>query len=145
MSNATTVTVLEVAEPQCATEVMDDEVVALNVETGIYFSMRELGAALWTDLAAGHPVEALASKLRADGGSDAPLVEFVSQVRGHGLMRPSEARPHPGQSAVDLALHSGQDQLILEKYEDMKDLILSDPVHDVDETRGWPIRRDHPA
>ena len=33
-------TVLEVARPACADEVLADEVVVLNVETGIYFSMR---------------------------------------------------------------------------------------------------------
>ena len=145
MLSSTTLTVLEVAEPHCATEVMSDEVVALNVETGIYFSMRELGAALWSDLAAGHPVEDLASQMRAAHGSDAALVEFVSQVREHGLMRATDARLEPGDSAVSAALRSGRDQLVFEVFEDMKDLILSDPVHDVDETRGWPNPRDHPA
>ena len=60
-------TVLEIARPECAAEVLDDEVVALNVESGIYFSMRGLAATLWQDLAAGQPVETLAECARERG------------------------------------------------------------------------------
>ena len=60
MSSSATTTVLEIARPACATEVLADEVVALNVETGVYCSLRGLAVPLWHDLAAGHPVEELA-------------------------------------------------------------------------------------
>jgi hypothetical protein len=35
-------------------------------------------------------------------------------------------------------LADGAREIVFEIYEDMQDLILSDPIHDVDETIGWP-------
>ncbi len=28
----------------------------------------------------------------------------------------------------------------MNKYTDMQDLLLLDPIHEVDETKGWPTR-----
>jgi hypothetical protein len=130
-------TVLEVAVPQCAAEVLEDEVVTLNVETGIYFSMRGLSSVLWQDLAAGHPVEMLA----ANADDAARVSAFAEQLIRYGLMRPGAARPLAGEPASRELFSDGSAEIVFEVYEDMQDLILSDPIHDVDETRGWPAPR----
>lgn len=145
MSPEASLTILEVAVPRCAAEVMSDEVVALNVETGIYFSIRELGVAAWNDLASGYPVEHLLSCMRTVSGSEGSLLGFVAEIRRHGLMRASPARDPRGEPTLVAALGTGQRDLVLETFEDMKDLILSDPIHDVDETRGWPNRASGPG
>jgi hypothetical protein len=134
-------TVLEVARPQCATETLEDEVVALNVETGIYFSMRGLSAALWQDLAAGHPVETLA----ANGNEAEQISAFGEQLVRYGLMRPAVPRPPAGAPASRELLGEGAQEIVFEVYEDMQDLILSDPIHDVDETVGWPAPKSETA
>ena len=51
--------VLEVAKPDCVADDFGGEVVVLNLISGVYFSLRDLAAAVWRDLAAGHPVESL--------------------------------------------------------------------------------------
>lgn len=127
-------TVLEIASPQCAAENLEDEVVALNVETGIYFSLRGLAAALWLDLAAGHPVEAIV----AGGKAPERVSAFVEQLIRYGLMRPAAATPPTGEPASRKRLGDGDLEIMFEVYEDMQELILSDPIHDVDETLGWP-------
>jgi hypothetical protein len=133
-------TVLEVARPECATEVLEEEVVALNVETGIYISMRGLCAALWHDLEAGHPVEMLAEHAQQQGDRAERVTEFADQVRRHGLMRVSAPRPAVGGFASTEMLRGGTQETLFEVYDDMQDLILSDPVHDVDDA-GWPARK----
>lgn len=119
---------------------MGDEIVALNLDTGIYFSIRNLGVAAWRDLAAGFSVSVLAARLRAATGSDQAILGFVEQVVRHGLMRETPGRPVGGEPTIVDCLASGERELTLEVFEDMKDLILSDPIHDVDETVGWPSR-----
>jgi hypothetical protein len=132
---------LEVAHPECAAEVLADEVVVLNVETGIYFSLRGLAATLWQDLAAGHRVEELAQHADEHGYGAERVIEFSSELTGRGLMRPASRPPVAGNPASLTLLQTGSAELIFEVYEDMQDLILSDPIHDVDEARGWPHRK----
>jgi len=133
-------TVLEVARPECAAEVLDDEVVALNVESGIYFSIRGLAAGLWKDLAAGHPVETLTECARVHGAADGAVTDFAAQLTQHGLMRAGTAQPAAGEPATRELLRTGTHEIVFEVFEDMQDLILSDPIHDVDESKGWPHR-----
>lgn len=45
---------------------LDDEMVLLNVETGIYFGLDELGTRIWTLLAAGSDEEDIFSTLLAE-------------------------------------------------------------------------------
>lgn len=133
-------TVLEIAAPECAAQEFDGEVVALNLSNGIYCSFRDLGAVLWRDLAAGHPVGTLADLLASALGGTQPVYDFASRVTAEGLMRPTvPAAPPSEQPQVVAALAAGMTSaLTFEVHEDMKNLLLFDPVHEVDEVKGWP-------
>lgn len=133
-------TVLQIAEPECAAQDFDGEIVALNLSNGIYCSFRDLGAVLWRDLAAGHSVEALAAlTAQALGGVEA-VRAFADRVMAEGLMRPAPTAASPQvQPQIVSALAAGvTPALTFEVYEDMKNLLLYDPVHEVDEVKGWP-------
>lgn len=133
---------LEVATPDCIADDFDGEVVVLNIASGVYFSLRELAAAVWRDLASGHLPSDLAAEIGSlDAGLGNRVGEFIARVEQHGLMRPREAdgvQPTAGAESVAFA-REGKHQLLLETYEDMKDLILADPIHDADEQMGWPV------
>jgi hypothetical protein len=133
-------TVLEIAAPHCVAQDFDGEIVVLNMATGIYFSVRDLGAALWSDLAAGHGVETLAALAAQVLGGIQPVLDFAAKAMAEGLMRPApNAVMSAGEPQIAAALAGGgSSALTFEVYEDMKSLILLDPVHEVDETRGWP-------
>ncbi|HWA50422.1 MAG TPA: hypothetical protein VG742_19295 [Dongiaceae bacterium] len=131
---------MEIAAPACAAQDFDGEIVALNMSNGIYCSFRDLGAVLWRDLAAGHSVEALTA-LAAQALSGAQAVQdFVARVIAEGLMRPATNAVSPQEPPqIATALAAGvTPALTLEVYEDMKNLLLFDPVHEVDEVKGWP-------
>jgi hypothetical protein len=133
-------TVLQIAEPECAAQDFDGEIVALNLSNGIYCSFRDLGAVLWRDLASGHSVEILAAlSAQALGGTEA-VRAFADRVTAEGLMRQAPAgAPPQGQPQIVAALAAGvTPALTFEVYEDMKNLLLYDPVHEVDEVKGWP-------
>ena len=131
--------VLEIAAPQCAAQDFEGEIIALNLSTGTDCSLRELGVVLWRDLAAGHPVESLAALAAGTLGSPQPVLDFAANAVAQGLMRPAAdvAAPTTGPQLAG-ALADGKTNLVFEVHEDMKPLILLDPVHEVDETRGWP-------
>ncbi|HNB28800.1 MAG TPA: PqqD family protein [Alphaproteobacteria bacterium] len=133
-------TVLEIAAPGCAAQEFDGEVVALNLSNGIYCSFRDLGAVLWRDLAAGHSVEAMAALLAPALGGAQAVQDFAARITAEGLMRPATGGAAPqDQPQVIAALSGGiAPALTFEVFEDMKNLLLFDPVHEVDEVKGWP-------
>jgi hypothetical protein len=135
-------TILEIAAPQCVAQDFDGEIIALNLANGTYYSVRDLGAVLWRDLAAGHAVEALADLAAGALGGTQPVMDFAANATAQGLMRPAaHATPPVGEPQIAAALASGAaPTLVIEVFEDMKNLILLDPVHEVDETRGWPTQ-----
>jgi|RhiMethySRZTD1v2_1073278.scaffolds.fasta_scaffold522603_2 hypothetical protein len=134
-------TVLEIAAPSCVAQEFEGEVIALNLASGTYYSLRDLGAVLWQDLAAGHSVESLAALAAGPLGSIQAVVDFAANVEAHGLLRPaSNPVTAVGEPRLVAALAVGTSGMILEAFEDMQSLFLLDPVHEVDDTRGWPTQ-----
>lgn len=133
-------TVLEIAAPHCVAQDFGGEIIALNLTSGTYCSLRELGAIVWRDLAAGHPAEILAALAAGRLGGTQPVLDFAANAMAQGLMRPAAGDVTPrGEPELAGVLASGQaGSLVFEVHEDMKTLILLDPVHEVDESRGWP-------
>src|SRR4029078_1568632 len=86
-------TVLEVASPDCVADDFDGEVVVLNVVSGVYFSLRDLAAAVWRDLAAGHSVGSLISGIgRTDELLAAATARLIDKFEQSGPMRSASAR-----------------------------------------------------
>lgn len=128
-------TVLEIAAPACVAQEFEGEVIALNLEKGTYYSLRGLSATLWRDLAAGHPVDVLAA-LATDPQA---VRDFAANLSAQGLMRSASGPAATTTPAFAVAVASGGAMdLVLEVFDDMNSLILLDPVHDVDTSRGWP-------
>lgn len=133
------VTHLEIAVPNCSAEDFDGEIVAINLQTGRYFSIRDAAATVWNDLAAGHAVEAIGAAVSGDAALAGAVERYVGDLLKEGLMRPAAA---PGTAAVALLSSPAMPHPMLESFGDMESLLLMDPVHEVDDTEGWPRQRD---
>jgi len=135
--------------PRLLHETIEGEVMVIDLTTGSYYSLRGSAADVW-ELIGQTPgatreslVAALASKHTiALTEVDASVSGFVDRLLQEGLLVTSvHASPTP------VLVHSGAngasgqafDPPVLEKYTDMQDLVLLDPVHEVDQT-GWPRR-----
>ena len=135
-----------------AHERVDDEVIAINLTTGAYFSLSGTAADCWTLLAASAPVNVVAATLAERYGRDrdqveADLAELLERLEAEGLLKEVEAPNGAGAQAVELP----QDDSLpdyrkptLDKYEDMEELLLLDPIHEVDEA-GWPLLPTEPT
>jgi hypothetical protein len=135
---------LSIAIPACVAENFDGEIVALNLDTGLYFSLPGLAGAIWRDLNAGHPPEKIVTELAAANdvlGQDAS--RFIDSLVSYGLLRENgeadSALPEPECRAL---ARRGEFDLSFTAHDDMKDLVMTDPIHDVDEAAGWPVFRD---
>jgi len=105
-------------------------------------SIKDSGAVLWHDLMAGHSVEALVDL----AGENAELAAEIARLRRRsGQLRP-DAPDHRGAGPSGPAATAAQAATMtapaLESFGDMQDLLLLDPVHEVDEEMGWPKAQD---
>lgn len=128
-------TFLEVNTPSCSAEDFDGEIVAINLDTGRYFSIKDSAALVWQDLAAGHAVETVLVALAGDATLNEATGRFIAELQAEGLVRRADeqaAAAAPLQSALGMA------PPLLESFGDMESLLLLDPVHEVDDSVGWP-------
>jgi hypothetical protein len=125
--------------PDCVAEEFEGEIVALNMQTGTYFSIKDNALNLWHDLAEGHPVEALVAAAGEGTPMAVAIEKYATTVVDEGLMRLAPAPLGPDAPAT-LALDG--DLPVLESFSDMQSLLLLDPVHEVDDQQGWPKTKD---
>jgi hypothetical protein len=129
--------------PAVIHEKFDDELVAINLDTGVYHSLSSAAAdafQLLTEEATQTEVaEALATKYAATPEAiHAALTPFFEHLRKEDLICQVDVRKPRG----PLQLAGGGSALplvapTLEAYRDLQSLFLLDPVHEVGE-EGWP-------
>jgi hypothetical protein len=124
-------------------EKFEDEVVLINLDNGNYFSIREVAGIVWGLIDKGfNSVEAAKFLSELFGASELELEDdiqlFIEQLLSEELISTSNSQVHTVFEASSVRI-SGKEYTKpkLEVYSDMQDLILLDPIHEVDET-GWP-------
>jgi hypothetical protein len=133
--------------PDVTHEVIDDEAVIINLETGHYYSLQLVGAEIWTLVAATASIGAIVDHLTQGYACERSEVEsivssLIAQLREERLIVPLEAG-HPATLPRPISSVRPQRPLQvprLQKFTDMQELLLLDPIHEVDD-RGWPHRK----
>lgn len=132
-----------VNEPTVIQEIIDGEAIIADLGRGFYYSLDAIGSQIWNALVAGSSaveiIDALVNRFDADretvaAGTNALLQRLVAEM----LIVPRESGPIPAAQPRfgDLEV-AGFAAPVLSKYTDMEQLLLLDPIHEVDET-GWP-------
>jgi hypothetical protein len=137
--------------PKVIYETYDDEVVLINMDSGNYYSLNRTAGRTWASIERRATAQEIAQDLRRDYACDGAQVEeevlrFVRELHQEGLIVPDEeAAPAPAASAVAPAAQRHPfDPPVLQKFSDMADLLLLDPIHEVDEN-GWPHQPPPPG
>jgi Coenzyme PQQ synthesis protein D (PqqD) len=125
-------------------EMIDGEAIMINLATGSYYSLDPVAAEVWTFVEASQPVDRIVAELdrRYDAESDAiqrGVDDLIQRMSSEGLVVPcsGEEAVEPVVSQPAPVARKPFRAPQLEKFTDMQDLILLDPVHEVD-SRGWP-------
>jgi hypothetical protein len=151
----------QVSAPQVIHETIDGEVIIINLATGTYYSLKGSGAEIWgliqqpSGITGSDLVDALGARFRATRGElEAAVEPFLAELRSEGLVALAEQSSGSARVVEPSRSNDHENGVpaftspTLEKFTDMQDLVLLDPVHEVAET-GWPLRRDgidaHPA
>ncbi|MGA2014325.1 MAG: PqqD family protein [Solirubrobacteraceae bacterium] len=121
---------------------------AVDLERGSYYSIRGAGVSIWRALTRPATPDDVVARIathfaRSEAEVAGPVLRFISQLEDHGLLRPADSEA-TGVAAADPPVGDPAtfEPPRLEKFTDMEDLLLLDPVHEVD-ARGWPHPDPH--
>lgn len=121
-----------------ASEDFDGEFVVLDLASGRYFSLLGPSAIVWRGLITGHSLESLCSGLAGNSERRAEVERLVERLLAEKLIVSAPATAAPSAAiAAELAAAAGA--LKIETFDDLADLLVADPIHDVDQETGWPV------
>ena len=136
---------------QIAYEDFDAETLAINLETGTYYSMPGSSSRLWNLIVAGVPSTSIIADFRHSHDGDPEAIsqavrEFLDRLVAEKLIVSDDSASG---EAADVAPVAGADRTPFQPFEmhvftDMQDLLLLDPIHDVEEA-GWPLAKAQAA
>jgi hypothetical protein len=138
----------KINSPYVVSEVFaDNEAAIINLKTGTYHSLNKMATSLWTLVEKGANVDEL--EMFAFGNYEVEnasvrthLEQFLESLIKENLIVPTESESEFA-AGVPIADSSSTAKLeyerpVLESYEDMQELLLLDPIHEVDETTWLP-------
>lgn len=139
---------LKVCEPNVVHETIEGETILLNLGTGNYYSIEWPGTVVWDLIAKTGDAQGIRDALVAANNDKQSEVEktysrFIETLIEEELVAIDENAEGSAFSADEETekefskAASKLDKLTLNKYSDMQDMLLLDPIHDVDE-KGWP-------
>ncbi len=134
--------------PNVVRESFGQEVVVVHLETGNYYSLEGTAGEVWSAIEEGSTTseleQLLASRYAAEQATvREDLREFLQELVSEKLVHPSETAPRV-KAVAPSANRLPYSAPKLGKFTDMQDLLLLDPIHDVDES-GWPLKANGQA
>ncbi len=121
--------------PDVIDEAFDGEAVLVHMGTGCYFSLNAPGTAIWALLQDGRSAGAIAASLDWEA---APVEAFVERLRAEDLVEEAEVDA----GATQVVDPPPAEEPALQRFSDMQDLLMLDPIHDIDlDGDGWPVTR----
>ena len=131
-------------------EKFDHEIILINLENGNYFSIRQVALIIWELIEKGLDRSSVISTIAKIYNTtfekiENDLTKFFEELLKESLIGITESANNVFDTNVKDETIEKQNKPyskpVLEIYKDMQDLILLDPIHEVDDT-GWPNIKD---
>jgi hypothetical protein len=138
-------------DPDVIYEIYDDEVVVLNFSNGNYYSLKNSAKSVWILIVRGVSLSEIQKHFTGNSNSHKAEIEknisdfFVSLIEEE-LIVESDSKTlkkfDTGQKTDVMLDVNAKDfpHPILEKFNEMQELLLLDPIHEVS-NMGWPLRK----
>lgn len=118
--------------PDVIDEVFEGEAVLVHMMAGLYYSLNSAATVVWRLLADGRSAQSIADSTGADADA---IAEFIAKLQAEDLL--TEAEADAGKAAEPVTLDGAP---TIDRFSDMQDLLLLDPIHDIDlDGDGWPV------
>ncbi|MEM8674878.1 MAG: PqqD family peptide modification chaperone [Cyanobacteria bacterium P01_G01_bin.67] len=141
--------IIKVNAPNIVSETIDGEVVIVNLVKGDYYSLFKTAADIWSlieqETTRSNIINNLHRNFDCSAIDVAGAVEgFLAKIEAEGLIAIVEGELSQEQSLELPESETNQSKFalpVIEKFTDMEDLLLLDPIHEADEDKGWPTAK----
>ena len=133
--------------PTVTHETIEGEAVIINLDSGNYYSLMDVGSLIWSLVDQGASASEVQNLvLETYQGNvmdiDRGVQELLVQLQQENLIVPVNGTENVTSLNPELPSNNNHNKPsfkppMLQKYSDMQELLLLDPIHDVDEA-GWP-------
>jgi hypothetical protein len=135
-------TLFRANEPDVTYEFFDTEVLAINLRNGNYYSLLESAVPIWLLLMQGLDDTEIGRTLARSCAADEATVtaavrNFIGELEKENLIVRQTAALEAKNAPSPVTLPDKFVSPVLDRYTDMQQLLLMDPIHEVDVT-GWP-------
>ena len=133
-------------EPDASYQIFDKEALVINLKTGKYYSLQNVAGDIFKLLLTGNTVQGCKNKIgeayKVDVNSIfADIDSLIKKLIEEEIVTPSAEQQIQQDIVVNLITSSEYTVPVLEVYDDMQDLLLIDPIHEVDTKKGWPNKK----
>jgi hypothetical protein len=140
----------QVNQAQVVYQIFDDEVIVVHPHNGVYYSLLGVSAHIWHCILGRASIDETVHELRSAYAGEASIIadatmNFIGELSEEKLVI-TAAEGVSGSVPVPFA-GGGQKPFEtpkMQKFTDMQELLLLDPVHDVQES-GWPLANEQKA
>ncbi len=132
---------LRINSSRVVSETVDGAVIIIDLETGTYYQLVDSGADAWLLLEKGVSERQFVRAMCSYYSDDASAVEqsaiaFLQELKKEEIIV-TDGGVDAGDELASPVDKRPMSKLQLEKFTNMSDLLLLDPIHDVNE-QGWP-------
>ncbi len=132
-----------VRSAEVMSEVLDGEAVIIDLASGRYHGTPGVGATVWQAISTGRSLDGILAEVARRHTAvpdDAPdqIRRFIEQLAAAGLViEDAGGQASPSIEETSVPVTTPWTTPRLESHDDLADLLLLDPVHEVTE-EGWP-------
>ena len=125
-------------------DIADGQAVVIDYTTGMYYGTSKLGSAVLDALINGASEESVADIIKAENGCPDNAKESLSEFIDALLNKEIIVKKTGEGSAASIGQDAFSEGFALElnEYAEVQELLLADPVHEVDVEQGWPIMKE---
>ena len=140
--------------PKVVHDSIDNEVIIIEFDSGNYYSLNQSGSDIWKLIHEESSIKEIFDNLSAKYQTNNHSIEeklwpFLNELKDENLIIEIENEDQKTSKKLSIKQNNNKktdksdfEIPILQKYSDMQDLLLLDPIHEVDE-KGWPIAKQN--
>lgn len=132
-------------EKRCFYDLSDGLAIIVNYYNGIYYGSDELGSIVLDRILKGNSPDAIIEAVKKLKGCPADIGDkmndLIKGLQEKELIIDGDTVPG-GNEDIEISVEADGFGLPLNEYAEVKDLILADPIHDVEVEQGWPFLKE---
>jgi hypothetical protein len=122
-------------------DMADGQAIVINFVTGMYYGTSDLGSKVLDALIQGKAPQQIVDTIKNNEGCvvdiDQHVERFIAALTEKEILI-SDDQPYSQELLNNVVVVDGDYSLELNEFAEVQDLLLADPVHDVEANIGWP-------